>query len=84
MAGGLCLWVAAINVISATVLLIQGDCECPEIAEVVGMSTDHIESDLGLEASKKGGGRVSVRLEFGFEQELVEELRVSVDGTSLL
>ena len=60
MAGGLCLRVVAIDVVSTTVLLIQGDCERPEIAEVVGMSTDHIESDLSLEASKKGSSHVLV------------------------
>ena len=48
------------------------------------MSTDHIEPDLGLEASKKGSGCILVRLEFSFEQELVEELCISADSASLL
>ena len=84
MAGGSCLQVTVINVVSAAVLLVQGDCKCPEIAEVVGMSTNHIEPDLGLEASKKGGSRISVRLKFSFEQELIEELCILADGAGLL
>ena len=84
MAGGSCLQVPVINVVSATALLVQGDCKCPEIAEVVRTSTDHIEPDLGLEASKKGGSCILVRLEFGFEQELVKELCILADSAGLL
>ena len=65
-------------------LLVQGDCKHPEIAEVVRTSTNHIEPDLGLEASKKCSSRISVRLKFSFEQELIEELCILADGASLL
>ena len=78
------LCIASVGVVGATSLLVQGNGKGPEVLEVVGSLTNHVEPDLSLESSEKGCSGIVVRLKFHFEDELIEELGVPVDGSGLL